>query len=213
MPHLARTVMFSGRSLRVAAVLVLGGLAGAAGLGGCDDGSRSRGSERTANEATLSCVGGPRFDPAGDKNVGNGRGQQFIGGQCLDARDCASGCCALPCGICSGPGAQFQAGKQGCGFAGGKAAAPPPAADAAPVVGGHGNSCVGGPAFDPSGDKNVGNGRGQQFIGGQCLDARDCASGCCALPCGICSGPGAQFQAGKQGCGFGDPKASGRTSP
>jgi hypothetical protein len=24
----------------------------------------------------------------------------------------------LPCGICSGPGAQFQAGKQGCGFGG-----------------------------------------------------------------------------------------------
>jgi hypothetical protein len=61
-------------------------------------------------------VGGPRFDPAGERNVGNGRGQQFIGGQCLGAEDCASGCCALPCGICSGPGAQFQAGKQGCGF-------------------------------------------------------------------------------------------------
>jgi len=62
------------------------------------------------------CVGGPKFDPAGTKNVGNGRGGQFIGGQCLNAADCASGCCALPCGICSGPGAQFQAGKQGCGF-------------------------------------------------------------------------------------------------
>lgn len=62
------------------------------------------------------CVGGPKFDPAGAKNVGNGRGIQFIGGQCLDASDCASGCCAGPCGICSGPGAQFQAGKTGCGF-------------------------------------------------------------------------------------------------
>lgn len=61
---------------------------------------------------------GPIFDPAGPKNVGNGRGQQFIGGQCLDAADCASGCCANPCGICSGPGAQFQNGKQGCGFDG-----------------------------------------------------------------------------------------------
>jgi len=59
---------------------------------------------------------GPLFDIAGAKNVGNGAGQQFIGGQCLDASDCASGCCALPCGICSGPGAQFQNGKQGCGF-------------------------------------------------------------------------------------------------
>jgi hypothetical protein len=64
------------------------------------------------------CIGGPKFDPAGDKNVGNAVGRQFIGGQCLSAKDCASGCCALPCGICSGPGAQFQAGKQGCGFGG-----------------------------------------------------------------------------------------------
>ena len=62
------------------------------------------------------CVGGPKFDPAGAPHVGNGRGQQFIGGQCLDAEDCASGCCAKPCGICSGVGAQFQAGKEGCGF-------------------------------------------------------------------------------------------------
>jgi hypothetical protein len=64
------------------------------------------------------CVGGPKFDPAGVKNVGNGRGLQFIGGQCLRTADCASGCCAFPCGICSGPGAQFQAGKKGCGFGG-----------------------------------------------------------------------------------------------
>jgi hypothetical protein len=49
-------------------------------------------------------------------NVGNGNGEQFIGGQCLDGSDCASGCCAKPCGICSGPGAQFQNGKLGCGF-------------------------------------------------------------------------------------------------
>jgi hypothetical protein len=62
------------------------------------------------------CVGGPKFDPAGAKNVGNGKGEQFIGGQCLSTADCASGCCAFPCGICSGPGAQFQAGKEGCGF-------------------------------------------------------------------------------------------------
>jgi hypothetical protein len=59
---------------------------------------------------------GPRFDPAGVPNVGNGEGEQFIGGQCLSSADCASACCAFPCGICSGPGAQFQAGKQGCGF-------------------------------------------------------------------------------------------------
>lgn len=61
-----------------------------------------------------------------------------------------------------------------------------------------------GPLFDLAGERNVGNGEGVQFIGGQCLDASDCAAGCCALPCGICSGPGAQFEAGKLGCGFGD---------
>lgn len=67
------------------------------------------------NHATLQkrC---PPFDPAGVKNIGNGKGTQFIGGQCLSTADCASGCCANPCGICSGPGAQFQAGKTGCGF-------------------------------------------------------------------------------------------------
>jgi hypothetical protein len=162
--------------------------------------------ERTDKDVRAACVGGPRFDPAGEKNVGNGAGRQFIGGQCLSAADCASGCCALPCGICSGPGAQFQAGKQGCGFGGGKvvAAAPDPAPPAAKPPA---SQCTGGPAFDPSGEKNVGNGAGQQFIGGQCLNEKDCASGCCALPCGICSGPGAQFQAGKQGCGFGAAKA------
>jgi hypothetical protein len=150
-------------------------------------------------------VGGPKFDPAGAKNVGNAKGQQFIGGQCLSARDCASGCCALPCGICSGPGAQFQAGKQGCGFvARGTIPPPPPTAPPPPPPATRdGGQCVGGPAFDPAGAKNVGNGVGVQFIGGQCLNAKDCASGCCALPCGICSGPGAQFQAGKLGCGFG----------
>jgi hypothetical protein len=78
--------------------------------------------------------------------------------------------------------------------------APPPAATGG---GNNGGQCVGGPKFDPAGAKNVGNGAGHQFIGGQCLRAADCNSGCCALPCGICSGPGAQFQAGKQGCGFG----------
>lgn len=61
-------------------------------------------------------AGGPAFDPAGVANVGNGNGGQFIGGQCLSGADCASGCCAGPSGICSGLGAQTQAGKTGCGF-------------------------------------------------------------------------------------------------
>ncbi|KAM0276942.1 hypothetical protein ACHAQH_006227 [Verticillium albo-atrum] len=60
---------------------------------------------------------------------------------------------------------------------------------------------------DPSGEKNIGNGNGVQFIGGACLSSADCASQCCAINGGnggVCSGLGAQFQAGKQGCGFGD---------
>ncbi|KAJ7652886.1 hypothetical protein B0H17DRAFT_854204, partial [Mycena rosella] len=147
-------------------------------------------------------------DPAGTGNVGNGAGKQFIGGQCLSAADCGSGCCAGPSGICSGVGAQTQAGKTGCGFGGGAtspastapvAAAPPPTDNsAAPAAGPN----VGGPAFDPAGVPNIGNGAGKQFIGGQCLSAADCGSGCCAGPSGICSGVGAQTQAGKTGCGF-----------
>ncbi|KAI0883051.1 uncharacterized protein GGS22DRAFT_35036 [Annulohypoxylon maeteangense] len=65
-------------------------------------------------------------DPAGAKNVGNGKGIQFIGGQCLSSADCASTCCATVTaqniGLCSGLGAQFQAGKAGCGFGDGAAA-------------------------------------------------------------------------------------------
>ncbi|KAI1372835.1 hypothetical protein F4677DRAFT_449088 [Hypoxylon crocopeplum] len=63
---------------------------------------------------------------------------------------------------------------------------------------------------DPSGQKNIGNGKGIQFIGGQCLSSADCASTCCAGVSGqtfaLCSGIGAQFQQGKMGCGFGDSK-------
>ncbi len=59
---------------------------------------------------------GPLFDPAGDKNVGNGVGGQFIFGQCLSDADCGSGCCAGPCGICSGPAVGDVPPKTGCGF-------------------------------------------------------------------------------------------------
>ncbi|KAK2608815.1 hypothetical protein QQS21_002672 [Conoideocrella luteorostrata] len=57
-------------------------------------------------------------DPAGDKNIGNGQGKQFITGGCLSNADCASKCCAQQkgSGVCSGLGAQFEAGKTGCGF-------------------------------------------------------------------------------------------------
>jgi hypothetical protein len=158
-----------------------------------------------ASPASVANAGGPPFDPSGAKNVGNGKGIQFIGGQCLSGADCASTCCAGPSGICSGLGAQTQAGKTGCGFVSGTASnavaaapVPPPVAAASPASA----AKAGGPAFDPAGAKNVGNGKGTQFIGGQCLSGADCASTCCAGPSGICSGLGAQTQAGKTGCGF-----------
>lgn len=55
---------------------------------------------------------------------------------------------------------------------------------------------------DPTGERNVGNGIGAQFIGGGCLTGSDCASTCCAGPVGICSGVDTQTQFGKTGCGF-----------
>ncbi|KAJ6577640.1 hypothetical protein B0H19DRAFT_1020155 [Mycena capillaripes] len=139
-------------------------------------------------------VGGPPFDPAGVPNVGNGAGKQFIGGQCLSAADCNSGCCAGPSGICSGVGAQTQAGKTGCGFvastlvAGAPAAAAPPAS--AP------------PAAAPAPAAPAASPTGTQFITGVCAADADCASGCCAkkgtcaaravaLETTGCGGPGA----------------------
>jgi len=87
-----------------------------AGGGGAGSGAGSGGGGGGGGMCLANGRPGPLFDPAGAKNVGNGHQAQFIGGQCLSAADCQSGCCALPCGICSGPGAQFQNGKQGCGF-------------------------------------------------------------------------------------------------
>ena len=114
MPRPARIVMFSRSFVQVSALL--GGLIAAVGLAGCDDSPYSyNGPDETTSEARV-CRGGPPFDPAGAKNFRNQKRGQFIGGQCENAKDCASGCCALPCGICSGPGAQFQNGKKGCGF-------------------------------------------------------------------------------------------------
>lgn len=176
-------------------------------------------------------------DPAGEKNVGNGAGIQFIGGQCLGAADCASGCCAtLPLGgqtigVCSGVGAQNQAGKQGCGFeagggggGSGRGSGGVPGNQTIIDQGGNQGGNGGGNQADnqggsgtiqpstltpdPAGSGNVGNGQGQQFIGGECTGDADCASGCCALVdtgaerFGICSGVGANTQNGKQGCGF-----------
>ncbi|KAL2128739.1 hypothetical protein VTI74DRAFT_8717 [Chaetomium olivicolor] len=199
-------------------------------------------------------------DPAGEKNIGNGAGIQFIGGQCLGAADCASGCCAtLPkggqtIGVCSGVGAQNQAGKQGCGFeaaGGGKSGNNTQAGkqknndtkcgnkdnnnnNGAGNNGtgnknnnnnnGTGNNAAAGGTVkpstlkpDPAGASNVGNGQGKQFITGECTSDADCASGCCALVntgserFGICSGPLANTQNGKQGCGF--PAGGQRLAP
>ncbi|RYP72550.1 hypothetical protein DL769_004424 [Monosporascus sp. CRB-8-3] len=135
-------------------------------------------------------------DPAGEDNIGNGAGGQFIGGACLSSADCASGCCATlnGAGICSGVGAQFQDGKQGCGFGDG-AVAPNPVVDDAPTAGGAGGA-------GEAGGQNVGKGDGSQFITGRCLSDADCASGCCANPNGVCSAAAAAFESGKQGCGF-----------
>ncbi|CZR68959.1 uncharacterized protein PAC_18860 [Phialocephala subalpina] len=94
------------------------------------------------------------------------------------------------------PGAPTQKGKTGCGFSSTGATLRRETSAAAT------SPANGGPAFDPAGAKNVGNGAGQQFIGGQCLSGADCQSTCCAGPSGICSGLGAQTQNGKTGCGF-----------
>ncbi|KXX74114.1 hypothetical protein MMYC01_209470 [Madurella mycetomatis] len=60
-----------------------------------------------------------------------------------------------------------------------------------------------------AGARSVGNGQGAQFITGGCVNNADCASGCCADASGIgvCSAEAAQFQNGKNGCGFVDPNA------
>lgn len=51
-------------------------------------------------------------DAAGDENVGNGEGKQFITGKCDSDADCESTCCAS--GLCSA--VAVAAAKGGCGF-------------------------------------------------------------------------------------------------
>ncbi|KAI0013558.1 hypothetical protein F4779DRAFT_342165 [Xylariaceae sp. FL0662B] len=62
-----------------------------------------------------------------------------------------------------------------------------------------------------AGAKNVGQGNGQQFITGGCVDDTDCESACCAevesTGLGVCSAEAASEQNGKLGCGFVDPNA------
>ncbi|KAJ7076194.1 hypothetical protein B0H15DRAFT_955873 [Mycena belliarum] len=199
----------NGQAASTAAVTTAAATTAAATTAAVTTAAETTAAAATTAVAGTASAGGPPFDPAGVPNVGNGKGKQFIGGQCLSQADCASGCCAGPSGICSGPGASTQAGKTGCGF---DSAAGKSPANSAPVAspaqtGKTGNNVggtasAGGPTFDPAGVPHVGNGKGEQFIGGQCLSQADCASGCCAGPSGICSGPGASTQAGKTGCGF-----------
>ncbi|KAF9874450.1 biotrophy-associated secreted protein 2 [Colletotrichum karsti] len=60
-----------------------------------------------------------------------------------------------------------------------------------------------------AGASNVGKGDGSQFITGGCVSDADCSSSCCAdaSNVGVCSAEAAQFQNGKNGCGFNDPNA------
>ncbi|KAL2875875.1 hypothetical protein SGCOL_008870 [Colletotrichum sp. CLE4] len=144
-------------------------------------------------------------DPSGDKNVGNGNGVQFIGGACLNSKDCASTCCATlnGAGICSGLGAQFQAGKTGCGFGDGGTAAGPAASQGAGQATPSMEAAAGSGGGAGSGtSSHVGAGNGQQFITGQCLSDADCASGCCNGPKGACAARAVATENGKAGCGF-----------
>jgi hypothetical protein len=61
-----------------------------------------------------------------------------------------------------------------------------------------------------AGAKSVGAGDGSQFITGGCVSDADCSSACCAdaSGVGVCSAEAAQFQNGKNGCGFDDPNAA-----
>jgi hypothetical protein len=61
-------------------------------------------------------AGGLAFNPARVKNISNGQGVQFIGGQCLSGVDCVSTCYTGLSEICSGLGTQTQVGKTECGF-------------------------------------------------------------------------------------------------
>ncbi|KAI5460199.1 hypothetical protein BGZ63DRAFT_455710 [Mariannaea sp. PMI_226] len=149
-------------------------------------------------------------DPSGDKNIGNGKGLQFITGACLSNADCQSGCCATFSGggICSGLAVSNVNGKQGCGF-NAAGSAPPNNADSAATTTAVANApaaATGVINTSAPGSQNVGKGNGQQFITGQCFSNADCASGCCAgrqgSTTGACSGVAVANDGGKTGCGF-----------
>ena len=153
-------------------------------------------------------------DPAQTGRKGNGAGEQFIGGECASSVDCGSGCCAFlrDIGICSGPAASFQQGKQGCGFGDGADAGAggspttdlpyptpePIGAPENPIAGGAVVGCL----DNDDGFQNCGKGDGSQFITGVCLSRDDCASDCCQPNAdgskGTCAAKGATVR----GCDF-----------
>lgn len=154
-------------------------------------------------------------DPAGEKNVGNQAGKQFITGACLSDADCASGCCAVlnGGGICSGPAVSTAQGKGGCGFNGAGGSAPPSnstppsnSAPSAPANTDQASPNTGSVDTAAPGSQNVGKGNAQQFITGQCFTDADCASTCCAgrqgSSTGACSAVLVANSNGKTGCGF-----------
>lgn len=139
-------------------------------------------------------------DPAQTQRKGNGAGEQFIGGECASSADCGSGCCAFlrDIGICSGPAASFQQGKNGCGFGDGAGGPPANTDSPAPPAGGDAAAgCQGG-----DGIPNCGKADGSQFITGLCLSRADCASDCCQPSVdgskGTCAAKGATVR----GCDF-----------
>ncbi|KAF9254705.1 hypothetical protein L218DRAFT_913045 [Marasmius fiardii PR-910] len=139
-------------------------------------------------------------DPAGAKNVGNGKGGQFITGQCTSNADCASACCATlgSIGICSGPGAATQQGKTGCGFSGGAGGAAPP-----PPPVNNGGAAPPPPAAPAGGLATSGGGA----VGAACGKDSDCQTACCGFTSGQCT---LAKTAGPSGCGKGEGSPNGK---
>ncbi|KAG7090444.1 hypothetical protein E1B28_009562 [Marasmius oreades] len=140
-------------------------------------------------------------DAAGVVHIGNGRGEQFITGQCLSNADCASGCCATlgEIDICSGPAVANEQGKSGCGFSG---SGTPPATNKAvnPESQNNQEETSSPPPSAPfDGPATAGN----AGIGANCGRDSDCTTACCGFNTGKCAL--AKFAPGSDGgCGRGE---------
>jgi len=151
-----------------------------------------------------------------------GQGTNFITESCTSDAECASGCCGFVSGLCSGAIiAQQRASTGGCGFgtaqpnnnaalalgstlaASGVPNAPASVTSAAvsAATSTATTASTSSSEDNAAGSENVGNGKGLQFITGQCLDNADCASACCVSGGGgTCSA--VAVAAAKGGCGF-----------